>query len=120
MNVRGVRDSQDNPRTARVTPAYQDTLPQGCWGARKSQDNPGTADVTLAYRDTLPQGPGTTRCNLGFPDTLPQGWWGRLSLDNPGTASVTCDSTVEVGTKHGTIGHPLLARLLLLSHKICL
>ena len=56
-----------------VTPAYQDTLPQGCWEWRESQDNPGTAGVTPAYRDTLPQG-----------------WRGvRESQDNPETAGVT-------------------------------
>ena len=68
-----VRESQDNPETASVTPAYQKTLSQGCWEVRESQDYPGTEGVTQVYRDTLPQG-----C-----------WWARESQDNPGTAFVT-------------------------------
>ena len=94
--VLGGRESQDNPATlchrgaggfgspriiprlpVYITPAFWDTLPQGCWGVRESQDNPGTAGVTPAFWDTLPQG-----C-----------WGVRESKDNPGTAapSVTWD-----------------------------
>ena len=85
-----MRESQDDPRTAGVTPAFWDTLPQGCWGVKESQDTPGTAGVTPAFWDTLPQ-----EC-----------WGVKESQDTPGTASVTWDSALEVGTEHGTTGHP--------------
>ena len=52
----GGRYSRDNPGSTGVTPAFWDTLPQGCWGGEVVPGNPRTAGVTPVYRDTLPQG----------------------------------------------------------------
>ena len=64
------RESQDNPETASVTPAYQDTLSQGCWGVRESQDYPGIEGVTRRTGilcHTGAGGEGSPRIILGLP-----------------------------------------------------